>query len=130
MSGPWWGKDVDPAVAAAVDDAALAIDHGPLAPLTGTDPAAIGAEIDARRAGFTPAWISRRPDDPGMALIAVYAEQHAAVSGALDDLPTKARVEHLIAAGATRRAPRPLAATLVFEVSASAPGSVLVGEGF
>ncbi len=130
MSGPWWGKDVDPAVATAVDDAALATSTGPLAPLTTVDPAVIGAELDGRRAGFTPTWTSQRIDDPGVALIAVYAEQHAAVAGALDDLPTKARVEHLIAAGVVRRAPRPLAATLVFEVSASAPGSVLVGEGF
>jgi len=59
MSGPWWGKDVDPAVATELDDAALATPHGPLAPLTTTDPAAIAAEIDGRRPGFTPTWVSR-----------------------------------------------------------------------
>jgi predicted phage baseplate assembly protein len=130
MSGPWWGKDVAPELATAAADAATTLDHDKLAPLTAIDANAIARELDARRAGFTPTWTSRRPDDPGMALFAVYAAQHALVATAIDDLPTKARVEHLTAAGVVQRAPRPLAATLVFEVSPAAPGGVLVGERF
>jgi predicted phage baseplate assembly protein len=126
MSGPWWGKDVDPALATNAADAA----EGLLAPLTATDPDAIARELDRRRLGFTPSWTSRRSDDAGNALLSVYAEQHAVLAAAIDDLPTKARVEHLRAAGVMRRAPRPLGATLQFEVSASAAGGVLVGEGF
>lgn len=129
MSGPWWGKDVSPDVAAVVADAAAST-GGILPPLTETDPAEIAAELDRRRTGFTPSWTSRRPDDPGNALQAVYAELHSTVATALDDLPTKARVEHLIAAGVVRQPPRPLAAMLVFEVSDSAPEGVLVGHGF
>jgi predicted phage baseplate assembly protein len=129
MSGPWWGKDVPPAVAAAVADAS-AESSSVLPPLTATDPAAIAAELDARRAGFTPSWTNRRPDDPGIALQAVYAELHATVATAIDDLPTKARVEHLVAAGVVRQPPRPLAAMLVFQVSDAATESVLVGESF
>ncbi len=129
MSGPWWGKDVAREVAARVADVA-ANDGGVLPPLTTNDPAEIAAELDARRAGFTPSWTNRRADDPGVALQHVYAELHSTLATALDQLPDKARVEHLVAAGATRQPPRPLQAMLVFEVSEGAPGSVLVGAGF
>ena len=129
MSGPWWGKDVSPDAAAAVADAAAGTGGG-LAPLTETDPAEIASELDARRLGFTPTWTNRRPDDPGVALQAVYAELHATVAGAIDQLPKKARVEHLVAAGVVQAPPRPLAAMLVFEVSDAAPQGVLVGHGF
>lgn len=129
MSGPWWGKDVAPAVAAAVADAA-AETGGILPPLTEADPAEIASELDARRSGFTPSWTNRRPDDPGIALQAVYAELHASLAGAIDDLPTKARVVHLASAGTVQVPPRPLSAMVVFEVSDSAPEGVLVGAGF
>ena len=129
MSGPWWGKDVSPALAAAAADAAAGT-GAVLPPLTETDPGQIAAELDGRREGFTPSWTSRRPDDPGIALQAVYAELHAALAPAIGDLPTKARVEHLVAAGVVRQPPRPLAAQLVFSVSDAAPGGVLVGQGF
>ncbi|HSN28700.1 MAG TPA: putative baseplate assembly protein [Kofleriaceae bacterium] len=129
MSGPWWGKDVSPELAAAAADAAASTD-ALLAPLTTTDPAAIARELDARRSGFTPTWTSRRPDDPGVALQAVYGEMHATVAGGVDDLWKKARVEHLVAAGVVQAPPRPLAAMLVFEVSDGAPEGVLVGQGF
>lgn len=128
MSAPWWGKEVAPALAAAADDANAG--STVLAPLTTTDPAAIAAEIDDRRAGFTPAWTSRRPDDPGVGLIAVYAELHATLAGVVDQLPKKARVEHLVSAGVVRRAPRPLGAMLVFEISDAAPGSIFIGQAF
>jgi predicted phage baseplate assembly protein len=130
MSGPWWGSDVAPDLAIAAAEAATTLERDKLAPLTETDAGALVRELDARRAGFTPSWTSRRPDDPGMAMFAVYAAQHALVAKAVDDLPTKARVEHLVAAGMVQRAPRPLAATLVFEVSPAAAGGVLVGERF
>jgi len=137
MSGPWWGKEVPRAVAAKVADAAAdrRREHADdvnevLPPLTTTDPAKIAAELDARRAGFTPSWTNRRPDDPGIALQAVYAELHSTLAAEIDQLPKKARVEHLIAAGAMRQPPRPLEAMLVFEVSDAAAGSVSVGEGF
>src|SRR5579872_4200934 len=129
MSGPWWGKDVSPALAAAAADAAAGT-GAVLPPLTEADPDPIAAELDGRREGFTPSWTSRRPDDPGVALQAVYAELHAVLATAIDDLPTKARVEHLVAAGVVRQPPRPLAAQLVFSVSDAAPGGVLVGQGF
>jgi len=129
MSGPWWGKEVPPEVAAAAADAAAG-SAAVLPPLTATDPAEIAAELDARRAGFTPSWTNHRPDDPGLALQAVYAELHSTLATAIDDLPKKARVEHLVAAGVVRQPPRPLAAMLVFEVSDAASNSVLVGKGF
>lgn len=128
MIAPWWGKEVDPALAAKADDASAGGDV--LAPLTTVSPEDIEAEITARRVGFTPTWTSQRPDDPGSALIAVYGELHAALAGAVDQLPRKARVEHLVSAGVVRRAPRPLGATLVFEISESAPGSIFIGDRF
>lgn len=130
MSGPWWGKETARELAAAAADAATTLDRDLLPPLTARGAGAIASELDARREGFTPSWTNHRPDDPGMALFAVYAAQHALVASAIDDLPTKARVEHLSAAGVVRTPPRPLAAMLVFEVSPAAPGGVLVGEGF
>ena len=134
MTGPWWGKDVDPAAAiAAANDAALEdLDraHAQLPHLTAAAAPAIAAVIAARRGGFTPDWPSQRVDDPGNALIAVYAEQHAVLAAAINDLPTVARVAHLDAAGVVLRAPRPLEATLAFEASPNAPGGVLIGEGF
>jgi len=146
MSGPWWGRDVDPERAAAAESEAAAAatgrdgdgalldapDHqrSRLPRLTARESAAIAAELAARRGGFTPDWTSLHPGDPGNALIAVYAEQHAALAAAVDELPTRARVEHLLAAGVALRPPRPLEAMLVFGVSPNAPGPVLVGEGF
>jgi predicted phage baseplate assembly protein len=144
MRGPWWGKDVDPATAAsAADDAATAAstaddaeqndpgrERAQLPRLTAVASDAIARVIDERRGGFTREWTSRRPDDPGMALVAVYAEPHAVVAAQVDDLPTKARLEHLHAAGVLRRAPRPLEAMLQFELSPAARGSVAIGEGF
>lgn len=128
--GPWWGQDVSPVIATRVADAVDVIDADRLPPLTATDADTIASHLDARREGFTPTWTSRRPDDPGNALIAVYAAQHAQVAAVIDKLPTKARVEHLRAAGLVRRAPRPLSAMLIFEVSPAATTSVTVGEGF
>lgn len=129
MSGPWWGKDVSPGAAAAVADAAAST-GAIVPPLTETDPAEIASELDARRLGFTPAWTNRRPDDPGVGLQAVYAELQSTLAAAIDQLPKKARVEHLVAAGVAQAPPRPLAAMLVFEVSDAAPEGVLVGQGF
>jgi predicted phage baseplate assembly protein len=126
MTVPWWGKDVAPERARRAADAA----SGVLAPLTEADPSALARELHRRRPGFTPTWTSQRSDDPGNALIAVYAEQHALVASAVGELPIKARIEHLRAAGVMRRAPRPLATTLQFEVTASATRGVLIGEGF
>jgi hypothetical protein len=134
MSGPWWGRDVDPSAAAiAAEDAFLDDpDRGraelPYLTAVGVEP--IARAIAARRAGFTPDWTSERADDPGSALISVYAEQHAVLAAAIDDLPTRARVEHLRAAGMGLRAPRPLETVLMFGVSPAAPGSVLIGQGF
>ncbi len=129
MSGPWWGKDVAPELAVAAADAAASA-ASILPPLTETDPEKLAAELDARRSGFTPSWTNRRPDDPGVALQAVYAELHSTVASAIDDLPSKARVEHLVSAGVVQAPPRPLAAMVVFEVSDAAPEGVLVGQGF
>ncbi|HWO25307.1 MAG TPA: putative baseplate assembly protein [Kofleriaceae bacterium] len=134
MKGLWFGREVvDPRRA---EDAAREVREreGDAAAtrwphLVETDTAAIAAELEQRRAGFTPEWSSARLDDPGRALIAVYAEQHAVVAAAIDDLPTKARVEHLRAAGVAQRAPRPLRAMLKFELSPSAPGGVSLGRG-
>jgi predicted phage baseplate assembly protein len=130
MSRPWWGKDVDRAAAIRATDDVTILDADRLAPLTELEPEAIVAELVARRAGFTPTWTSQRNDDPGSALQAVYAAQHAQIADAIDDLPTKARVEHLRALGLVRNAPRALSTMLVFEVSPAAPGGVLVGERF
>jgi hypothetical protein len=134
MTGPWWGKDVDPEAAARAADDELLQDpdraRARLPRLVARDSAAIARAIAARRYGFTPDWTSARPDDPGTALIEVYAEQHAVIAAAVDDLPTRARVEHLRAAGVGLRPPRPLEAMLAFEVSPAAPGGVLVGAGF
>lgn len=134
MSGPWWGKDVDLEVAATAAAEALQADpkreRVDLPPLTAAAGEAIAREIAERRGGFTPDWTSQRADDPGNALIAVYAEQHAALATVANRLPAKARIEHLNATGVARRAPRPLEAMLVFEVSPGAPRSVLVGAGF
>jgi hypothetical protein len=126
MSGPWWGKDVLP------ERAALASERsgGGLPALTESDPERISAQLEARRAGFTPSWTSRSPRDAGVALIKVYAEQHSAVAAAVKELTTKARVEQLRAAGVVQRPPRPLVTTLQFEVSAAAPAGVPIGEGF
>jgi predicted phage baseplate assembly protein len=126
MSGPWWGKDV--AAERATRAAELA--GGGLPALTESDPERIGAEIDARRAGFTPTWTSRGAQDAGVALIKVYAEQHAVVAAAVKELTTKARVEQLRAAGVVQRPPRPLVTTLQFEVSPAATAGVALGEGF
>ena len=130
MSGPWWGKDVARSIAVDAAEAVNVVDADRLIPLTETEAEKLEREIDERRAGFTPTWTSRRPDDPGVALLKVYAAQHALVAANIDHLPTRARVEHLTAAGVTRAAPRPLVAMLVFELSPSAPGGVTVGEGF
>jgi predicted phage baseplate assembly protein len=130
MSGPWWGRDVDPEAAVIAAETEIAAAAGQLPGLTARESAAIAAELAARRGGFTPDWTSLHPGDPGNALIAVYAEQHAALAAAVDDLPTRARVEHLLAAGVALRPPRPLEAMLVFGVSPNAPGPVLVGEDF
>jgi len=134
MSGPWWGKDVDPEAAATASEEALRTDpqraRVDLPPLTAADGRTIARVIAGRHGCFTPDWTSQRPDDPGTALIAVYAEQHAAVATVVNLLPNKARIEHLNTAGVAQRAPRPLEATLVFEVSPAAPAGVLVGAGF
>lgn len=130
MSGPWWGKGVPRKAALAAAEAVTTVDADRLIPLTEVDAEKIVREIDERRAGFTPSWTSRRSDDPGVALLKVYAAQHALVATNIDRFPTRARVEHLTAAGITRAAPRPLVAMLVFELSPSAPGGVTVGEGF
>jgi predicted phage baseplate assembly protein len=130
----WWGKGVDPQLAVDAAEARLDSDRGGvthvLPAIADVDPAVIRTAIDGRREGFTLEWTSRRPDDAGVALVAVYAEQHAVLGGVVERLPTKARVEHLRAAGVLQRAPRPLVAMLSFEVSSSAPGGVLVGAGF
>jgi Baseplate J-like protein len=130
MSAPWWGKDVPRKRAVDAAEAVNTVDADRLVPITEVEAEKIEREIDDRRAGFTPIWTSRRPDDPGVALLKVYAAQHALVAANLDHLPTRARVEHLTAAGVTRAAPRPLVAMLVFELSPSAPGGVTIGERF
>lgn len=129
MSRPWWGKDVPAARAVEAADADAA-QGALLPPIVTTDAKAIAAELHDRRAGFTPQWTSRRTDDPGNALVDVYAELHATVAGLVAELPLKARVEELVDAGVVSAPPRPLAAMLAFEVSESAPTSVVIGERF
>ncbi|MCB9563781.1 MAG: baseplate J/gp47 family protein [Kofleriaceae bacterium] len=128
MSAPWWTVDVAPR--------APELDADPVQPalrqprVFPADEATLAAEIAARRAGFTPRWTSRRVDDPGAVMIDLVAAQVARAARVIDELPVRARVEVLDAAGVAPLGPAPMRAIVALEVSRSATAVVGVGPGF
>jgi hypothetical protein len=83
-----------------------------------------------RREGFTPSWTSTHHDDAGRVLLELFAEQVAATARCVNDLTLKARVDILATAGIGPLPPRPLRTLLTFEVSPSAPRTVVIGQDF
>jgi predicted phage baseplate assembly protein len=104
--------------------------HGAGAPvLASTDQAAIAYAVTARLGAYTSDWTSRRPGDPGLALVDLFAVEAEPVLRRLDRLPEKLLGELVGAAGV-----RPLPATaaetiLALTVSPTAPRPVPVPEG-
>lgn len=124
MSTPWWGRD-------AAEPRHASFIAGTTTPdLLPGDRDALIREIIGRIASFTPEWKSRRPDDAGMALVRLFAEQTDMVLRRLRRLPEKMVVEYLRAAGVEPKPARAAHATLDFVISPDAPGSVLIPQGF
>jgi predicted phage baseplate assembly protein len=136
MTRPWWDTDVAVRAEVTADrDLSEDREHGRPAlwqrPRIHTaDAAAIAREAFARRAGFTPTWTSERTDDAGRVLVDLVAGEVATTAECLDNLTLKTRFDLLSTAGIGPLPPRPLSALLTFEVSASAPRSVTIAQGF
>ncbi|MCP3143389.1 putative baseplate assembly protein [Pyxidicoccus xibeiensis] len=92
--------------------------------------AQISQAVAARREAFVPEWRPSREDDPGTVLQHLFGELANEVAERIRDLPEKARVEHLRVAGIGPRPATPATALVVFDVAASAPGPVVVPQGF
>jgi hypothetical protein len=87
-------------------------------------------ELLARIKNFTPEWTNLRTTDAGIALVGLFSEQMEPVLERLNRLPEKDFVEFLSLAGVKPLQASPAAALLEFEVSESAPQSILVSRGF
>lgn len=92
--------------------------------------AQIARAVAGRREAFTAEWKPSRADDPGQVLIHLFGDLAHEVGERIRDLPEKARVESLRVAGIGPGPATPALALVVFEVSPTAPGPVLVPQGF
>jgi predicted phage baseplate assembly protein len=122
VSGAWWGREAS---------AAARTGHaGSVPELQPADIARLLAVLDARRPNFTPEWTASGPDDAGMALRQLFGEQLAAVAQRFDRWPTKMLTAFLDGAGIEALPGAAAEALLAFEVTDTAPQSVLVVPGF
>lgn len=128
MSGIWWGKEAGPNQRPRLVRRDQSSAQQPeLLPSSRKD---VTDELIARIAAFTPEWTNLRATDAGMALVRLFGEQMEPVLERLNRFPEKALVEFLSLAGVQPLPATPAAALLAFEISKSAPQSVLVSKGF
>lgn len=128
MSEVWWGKESRRNLQARLkrtDDSSAAQPE-----LLPSSRQGVTDELRARTKNFTPEWTNQRATDAGVALTRLFGEQMEPVLERLNQLPEKSLVEFLNLAGVQPLQASPAAALLEFEVSESAPQSVLVSKGF
>jgi predicted phage baseplate assembly protein len=87
-------------------------------------------EVLARTESYTPEWTNRSPNDAGVALAHLFSEEMEPVLQRANRLPENAFIEFLKVGGITPFPPTSATAVLQFNVSAAAPQSVLIAEGF
>ncbi|MGI9333809.1 MAG: putative baseplate assembly protein, partial [Gammaproteobacteria bacterium] len=121
MSAAWWGRE-------ALDSTPPDTADPPR--LTTAGRQAIRTTIEARIAAFAPEWRQRSPGDAGDALLHLHSELAEPLLARINQLPEKLFREYLRAAGVSPTPARPAQAVLNFTVTATAPTSVLVPEGF
>ncbi|HYP27451.1 MAG TPA: putative baseplate assembly protein [Blastocatellia bacterium] len=128
MSEVWWGKESRRNLQAGVKRSGGSSAAQPeLLPSSRQE---VTDELRARTKNFTPEWTNLRATDAGFALTRLFGEQMEPVIERLNRLPEKALIEFLGMAGVQPLQASPASALLEFEVSDSAPQSVLVSRGF
>lgn len=128
MSSPWWTRDDFLAQPARMipDDV-----PGTVVPeLVDSVPAPLLRRLRERIESFTPEWTHLRPEDAGVALVKLFGTQIQPLLERLNQMPDKALIEFLRAAGIEALPGTAARALLEFEVSDGATQSVVVPVGF
>jgi predicted phage baseplate assembly protein len=124
----WWGREAEsrgqPALA---DGRGLA---GSQPQLLAASKETVRAALEARIAGFTPAWTNPAADDSGVALVKLFGIMMEPLLSRVNQLPDKALVEYLSIAGVTPLPATAAEALLTFIIAPAAGASVTVPAGF
>jgi predicted phage baseplate assembly protein len=127
-TGAWWTRD------AATRSGRIVSGAGPdghVPELVAATRDAVAAAVRARAPQYTPEWSGvSATNDAGQALVSLIAELMEPVLQRVNRLPEKLFVEFLRTANVQPNPPTPATVLLQFEVSGSAPESVVIPRGF
>jgi predicted phage baseplate assembly protein len=128
MTRPWWPRERAPGATPALEPDGRDV---PVPTVLPGDVEREIAELTARIPAFTPDWKSYRlPQDPGRALVRLFAEQLEEVRLRANRWPEKAATELLRVAGIGAAPARPASVILQLTLSAAARDPVAVPPGF
>lgn len=128
MTETWWGKEAAFKIQ-SIQASGLSSSNQP-PELMSASRDSITSKLLSRVVGYVPEWTRRAPDDAGIALARLFGEQLEPVLYRLNHLPDKSFIEFLRIAGVETLPARPAEALLEFEVSDSAPQTILIERGF